>query len=114
MKITEALQRALRRVAEIRVPQGKRQTIAMPSILSPSGIKAEVLPKPTARNLRRFSELPVARRAINAVKDRIAGMRWRVQLRRGRAEAAGTQERIRILTENNDDALVCVRNLSQP
>src|SRR5258708_31810677 len=40
--------------------------------------------KPTPVNLRRFSETPVARRAINVIKDRIAGMRWRIQARRGR------------------------------
>ncbi len=102
MKITEALQRAFRRVAEIRMPQGKRQTIAMPSILTAGGPKTDVLPKPSARNLRRFSEMPVARRAINAVKDRIAGMRWRVQLRKGRSESAEIQEQIRILTANLD------------
>ena len=41
--------------------------------------------KPTPANLRRFSEMPVARRAINVIKDRVAGMRWRIQARRGRA-----------------------------
>src|SRR5258708_22683047 len=41
--------------------------------------------KPTPANLRRFSEMPVARRAINVIKDRISGMRWRIQARRGRA-----------------------------
>jgi phage portal protein BeeE len=40
--------------------------------------------KPTPAHLRRFSEMPVARRAINVIKDRIAGMRWRIQARRGR------------------------------
>ncbi len=33
---------------------------------------ANAVPKPTAVNLRRFAETPVARRAINLVKDRIA------------------------------------------
>ena len=40
---------------------------------------ADVLPKPTPYNLRRFAETPIARKAINTVKDRVAGMRWRVQ-----------------------------------
>jgi HK97 family phage portal protein len=68
------------------------------------------LPKPTPANLRRFAELPVARKAINTIKDRVAGMDWRVQPRAGRAllpehggepaELADRNERIRILTEN--------------
>jgi hypothetical protein len=43
------------------------------------------MPKPTPVNLRRFAEMPVARKAINTIKDRIAGMQWRVQPRRGRS-----------------------------
>ena len=39
------------------------------------------LPKPTAENLRRFAETPVARRAINCIKDRIACMEWRIEAR---------------------------------
>src|SRR5690349_19152793 len=100
MKITEALQRALRRVADIRAPQPKRQTIAAPSILNSYSPRTETLPKPTAANLRRFSEIPVARRAINVIKDRIAGMQWRVQVRRDRLniDTPDRRERIRIIT----------------
>ena len=60
------------------------------------------LPKPTAVNLRRFAETPVARRAINVIKDRIAGMRWRIQLRNGRSmeQIPDAAVRIRALTEN--------------
>ena len=60
------------------------------------------MPKPTAVNLRRFSETPVARRAINTIKDRIAGMRWRIQARSGRAlgQIPDGALRIRALTEN--------------
>jgi phage portal protein BeeE len=39
------------------------------------------MPKPTAANLRRFAETPVARRAINCIKDRIACMDWRIEPR---------------------------------
>ena len=62
-----------------------RKTLALPSILSPfqgSGSQHSVA-KPTASNLRRFAETPVARRAINIVKDRIASMDWQVRVRRG-------------------------------
>ncbi len=60
------------------------------------------VPKPTPVNLRRFAETPVARRAINVIKDRIAGMRWRIQVRSGRSleQIPDGAARIRILTEN--------------
>ena len=61
-----------------------------------------VILKPTAVNLRRFSETPVARRAINVIKDRIAGMRWRIQPRSGRVleQMADGASRVQVLTEN--------------
>src|SRR5262250_3326498 len=69
------------------------------------------LPKPTPANLRRFAETPVARKAINTIKDRIAGMKWRVQPRRGRSLATlpDGEARVQILTEmfetpNPDDS----------
>ena len=60
------------------------------------------VPKPTPANLRRFAETPVARRAINVIKDRISGMRWRIQVRSGRSleQIPDGAARIRILTEN--------------
>ena len=65
--------------------QPERRTRPLPSILSPyqgTGTPA-AMPKPTAANLRRFAETPVARRAINLVKDRIASMDWQIRVRRG-------------------------------
>jgi len=61
-----------------------------------------LVPKPTPANLRRFAETPVARRAINAIKDRIVGMRWRIQPRRGRVleQIPDGARRIQVLTEN--------------
>jgi len=63
---------------------------------------AQALPKATPVNLRRLAETPVARRAINVIKDRIAGMRWRIQPRSGRVleQLPDGAERIRILTDN--------------
>jgi hypothetical protein len=54
------------------------QGLGMSSIFAPfrSGGVQNALPKPTAENLRRFAETPVARRAINCIKDRIACMEW--------------------------------------
>jgi len=61
-----------------------------------------LVPKPTPVNLRRFAETPVARRAINIIKDRIVGMRWRIQPRRGRTleQIQNGAQRIQVLTEN--------------
>ena len=64
-----------------------RRTVPLPSILTsgaPTLMRAGVMPKPTPANLRRFAELPIARKAINSIKDRVAGMRWRIQPRQGR------------------------------
>ncbi|SNS33355.1 phage portal protein, HK97 family [Granulicella rosea] len=74
-------------LAGVKAANGARKTAALPSILTPytAGGRngAAATPKPTAVNLRRFAETPVARRAINIVKDRIASMDWQVRVRRG-------------------------------
>ena len=81
--------------------QTKRRTVAMPSILNTYGPRPDVYPKPSPANLRRFSETPVARKAINTIKDSIAGMRWRIQPRPGRNTLVPDLElRSYILTEN--------------
>ena len=105
MTITESLRGALRRmsgsVSNVAVEE-KRRTVALPSIFNTYGPRADVLPKATPTNLRKFAETPVARRAINAIKDPIAGMRWRVQPKRGRSldELPMGAERIALLTAN--------------
>lgn len=66
-----------------------RKTQPLPSILSPYQRPGQQsVPKPTAANLRRFAETPVARRAINIVKDQIASMDWQIRIRRGYDSAA--------------------------
>ncbi len=72
---------------------GERKTSAVPmslglgpgSVLMPFKVQgaANTLPKPTAANLRRLAETPAARRAINCIKDRIACMDWRLEVRPG-------------------------------
>ena len=58
-----------------------RKTSSLPAVLSPwrPGGNINAMPKPTPHNLRRFAEMPVARRAINVVKDRISSMDWQVR-----------------------------------
>jgi len=108
MKITETLRGAWRRMAGVSSGSSlvqiekRRRTSALPSIFNSYGPLTEAMPKPTPYNLRRFSETPIARRAINCIKDRIAGMRWRIQPRQGYALEAipdGAQ-RVRLLTDN--------------
>ncbi|MBB5057240.1 HK97 family phage portal protein [Granulicella aggregans] len=70
--------------------EGARKTALLPSILSPLRPGANGQPaliKPTPANLRRFAETPVARRAINLVKDKIASMDWQIRVRRGHTTA---------------------------
>jgi len=106
MNITAKLRGAARRIAEVSLSAGKsaagRRTVPLPSILNSYGPRADNMPKPTPVNLRRFSETPVARKAINTIKDHIAGMRWRIQARPGRtpSQAAASELRIQILTDN--------------
>jgi hypothetical protein len=121
MKIAEAVRGAWRRMAGVsaesllaelskspllakaaRSGAPRRRTSALPSIFNSYGPLNDAMPKPTPYNLRRFSEIPIARRAINCIKDRIAGMRWRVQPRQGYSieTIPFGAERIRILTSN--------------
>src|SRR5690242_2429710 len=88
----------------------RRKTAPLPSVFS-IGNRAEGMPKPTPANLRKFAETPVARKAINTIKDRIACMAWRVQPRSGRSirEMENAEQRMRTLTElferpNPDDS----------
>jgi hypothetical protein len=122
MKILESFRGAMRRVGRVSLRElaaanlfaGRdgRRTAGAGSNLAPfsspnfsrAGASAphNVVPKPTPANLRRFAETPVARRAINVIKDRIVGMRWRIQPRRGRTleQIPDGAQRIQVLTEN--------------
>ena len=89
MNLRDKLRGAVKRIAGAKsaaeIADPKRRTAALPNILNTYGSRMGVMPKATPNNLRRFAETPVARKAINTIKDRIAGMKWRVQPRRGRA-----------------------------
>jgi hypothetical protein len=114
MKIAEKIWEPVRR-AGLRVlggndaPAPKRKTAPLPSILQTHGTRTGLLPKRTPEALRRFAETPIARKAINTIKDRVAGMNWRIQPRRGRVLDEEMQQRIQVLTEtleqpNPDDS----------
>ena len=85
----------------------KRKTIVLPG--ASYGNCRHPLPKPTPANLRRFSETPVARKALNTIKDRIAGMRWRIQPKGDSPARSDRDARTRVLTHalqtpNPDDS----------
>src|SRR5207302_3089009 len=122
MNIRERVRGAMRRVGEVSwrellstnlfAGREGRRTAGAGSNLAPfsspsfsrAGVSAphSLVPKPTPANLRRFAETPVTRRAINVIKDRIVGMRWRIQPRRGRAleQIPDGARRTQVLTEN--------------
>src|ERR1700749_937861 len=123
MNMMNALRGAVRRVAGPSLPklpwpprrppaalhassaESARRTVPLPTILTPGAptlARAGVMPKPTPVNLRRFAETPIARKAINTIKDRIAGMHWRIQPRHGKSleELPGARERVALLVEN--------------
>ena len=62
--------------------QARRKSAALPMLLQPYSGAQRALPKITPSSLRRFAETPVARRAINVIKDRIASLDWQVRLKR--------------------------------
>src|SRR5574338_140183 len=108
MNIQATLRGLLRRIAGAGASE-KRRTLALPTILSPYGPRADLMPKPTPANLRKFAETPIARKAINTIKDRIAGMNWRVQPRKGRTPLSDAENRIAVLSQtleapNHDDS----------
>ena len=89
--------------------EAERKTLALPAILSPAQTAGSSLLKPTPKNLRRFAETPVVRRAINVIKDRIAAMDWQVRVRRGsgaEGDKGDVQQKLmalrRVLEEPNE------------
>jgi hypothetical protein len=58
----------------------ERETIAFPTLsrIMPRTSNSRYLYKPTPRNLRYFSHQPFARRAINAIKNPISMLDWKV------------------------------------
>jgi HK97 family phage portal protein len=110
-RVTDAWQRlalngrvdAVARIAtKDEAAKGARKTVMLPSILTPYSqgrAGQNATPKPTPQNLRKFAETPVARRAINVVKDKIASMDWKIKLRRGysSAQVVNAEARMQVL-----------------
>ncbi len=84
---------------EAAAAEGARKTVALPAVLSPwrPGGNVHAMPKATPANLRRFAETPMARRAINVVKDRIASMDWQVRPKKDAVIDEGLRERVVVL-----------------
>ena len=98
MKIKQTFRELLARMAA-----KPRRTQALPTALTYTP-RADELPKPTPANLRKFAETPVARKAINTIKDRVAGMKWRIQAKnvRSLSEISNGESRAQILADNLD------------
>jgi len=84
-----------RRLWQFAAGADRRKTLALPQVMR--GAVRQPLPKPTPVNLRRFSETPVARKAINTIKDRITGMRWRVQVKDADPGESSRDPRVAVL-----------------
>ncbi len=95
-----SLRTGLSRAWQLLAGSPSRKTIVLPG--APRGVMRQALPKPTPAALRRFSETPVARKAINTIKDRIVGMQWRVQRKGGSPMEGSGDARIGLLTANLD------------
>lgn len=79
-----------------------RETIPFPSAgyLAQTGIGAnKILFKPNPRNLRYFSRTPIARRAINAVKQPVAMLGWAIEPTQGVKVNSEIERQIRLVTE---------------
>ena len=97
---TSPIRAALRRARQFFAGSAPRKTLVLPAAVR--SLARQALPKPTPANLRRFAETPVARKAINTIKDRIAGMRWRIQRKGAGPASAASDPRIAVLTANLD------------
>jgi HK97 family phage portal protein len=106
MGATAAMKEMWQRIRGIEAAtnESERKTVVAPlgmsSIFAPfrGGGVQNALPKPTAANLRRFAETPLARRAINCIKDRIACMEWRIEPRPGADVKGYSAQRVAALT----------------
>jgi len=128
MNITERIRGALRRMSGQVSAGGEQAALApqrrttqvysgLPELWPTGAAGARTMPKPTPQNLRRFAEIPVARKAINTIKDRVAGMSWRVQPRAGRAllpEHAGYSGRVAELSDRSERIRILTENLERP
>ena len=107
MTLRETLRRLpaifIARMSAMRAPDKNRKTLALPAALAFTP-RVDALPKPTPANLRKFAETPVARKAINSIKDRVVGMKWRIQAKNGRTlkEIPDGEQRVQLLTDNLD------------
>src|SRR5579884_3619467 len=80
MGISERMRGALEALRGRDMTRKTTVNSGMPQVIQRIGQRAEGLPKPTPVNLRKMAETPVARKAINTIKDRIACMRWEVRI----------------------------------
>ena len=89
-----------------------QQTVAYARIQNLGGYqvgKDRPIIKPTPSNLRKFSRTVYARRAINRIKNGVAGLEWEITAKPGVKESSELQRQIAVATNcfnrpNNDDS----------
>ncbi len=91
--------------------QDSRLTDIYPRLANLGGYTTRERPliKPTAANLRKFAKTPYARRAINAVKDPVARLKWEIAPKRDVALSSEIARQIEVVTAclrrpNEDDS----------
>ena len=76
-----------------------RDTIQYPNLSllgqNPSTVANRVVYKATPRNLRYFSNMPVARRAINAIRNPLCQLEWEIVPNVGASESSELKRQIR-------------------
>ena len=81
--------------------QPHRDTLSYPQMMqlgSPRNDRKRPVFKPVARNLRMFSRTPYARRAINTIKNPIAGHAWEIRAKKGVKLNRALEEQIEVAT----------------
>lgn len=88
-----------------------RATVSFPQMtqVGQAMARRQIAYKPTPRNLRYFSRTPYARAAINAIKNPLAELKWKIITLPGIEETAEHRRQIEIATAclgapNNDDS----------
>lgn len=93
--------------------EADRETIAWPNLSllgqNPSTQAQRVVYKATPRNLRYFSNMPIARRAINAIRNPLAQLEWEIVPNTGVSPNSEIRRQIEVVTlclslPNDDDS----------
>src|SRR6266446_1506450 len=85
---------------EGKFPIVDRRSWAYPSLPESLQRLHQPIMKASPYNLRRFSETPIPRRAINLIKNAILSLRWKVVVSKDKDKNAEREKRVEIATYN--------------